>query len=324
MFNKAKLDYCNAPKWWARGYVGRIKVGIVADDFNASLPFLNGQGRAIPYLNRGYFPDWGHGPKTAHVIHQVAPGAELYPLNMTYPGKPDYRDSMNWAYENGIRLINMSNYGNTDQEFFATVEKECVKRGMTLIVAAGNKRSGENTLGAAARSDIWISVGACDLVNGKPEREAYSSVGEQLDVCGFTNLVVGNGAEYDGTSCASPFVVGLLAIWFEWHFKAFGRYPTHWESYDFLINNCEDLQETGHDHYTGHGLFKLPEEISMGLTLKIGSKEITNNGAKKTMDVAPFIKDGRTFVPIRFVAEELGCKVDWDDKTKTVLITKGV
>lgn len=35
-------------------------------------------------------------------------------------------------------------------------------------------------------------------------------------------------------------------------------------------------------------------------------------------DVPPFIQSGRTFVPIRFVAEALGYPVSWDSKTRTV------
>lgn len=34
-----------------------------------------------------------------------------------------------------------------------------------------------------------------------------------------------------------------------------------------------------------------------------------------------FIKDGLTYVPSRFVGENLGANVDWDDETKTVTIT---
>ncbi len=40
-------------------------------------------------------------------------------------------------------------------------------------------------------------------------------------------------------------------------------------------------------------------------------------------DVAPYIKKGRTFVPIRFIAEELGFDVKWDAKTRTATMTEG-
>ncbi|MDI6869312.1 MAG: copper amine oxidase N-terminal domain-containing protein [Coprothermobacterota bacterium] len=61
------------------------------------------------------------------------------------------------------------------------------------------------------------------------------------------------------------------------------------------------------------------QEVS--IFLWIGKKEIQVNGEIKEMDVAPFIKDSRTFVPIRFVSEALGAKVDWVDSEKKVSIT---
>lgn len=39
-----------------------------------------------------------------------------------------------------------------------------------------------------------------------------------------------------------------------------------------------------------------------------------------TLDVAPFIENDRTLVPVRAVAEALDAKVDWDSNTRTVII----
>jgi len=39
------------------------------------------------------------------------------------------------------------------------------------------------------------------------------------------------------------------------------------------------------------------------------------------LDAAPFIIDGRTLVPLRFVSEQLGAAVVWDEVTRTVTIT---
>lgn len=39
-------------------------------------------------------------------------------------------------------------------------------------------------------------------------------------------------------------------------------------------------------------------------------------------DTKPYIKNGRTLVPVRFVSEEMGAKVNWDGKKKEVLIEK--
>ena len=46
------------------------------------------------------------------------------------------------------------------------------------------------------------------------------------------------------------------------------------------------------------------------LTLYIGSADYYKNGEKRTMDVHAVIKDERTFIPLRLVAEELGCEVN--------------
>lgn len=40
-------------------------------------------------------------------------------------------------------------------------------------------------------------------------------------------------------------------------------------------------------------------------------------------EVPPVIKSGRTLVPVRVIAEGLGAKVDWNDATRTAVITKG-
>lgn len=45
------------------------------------------------------------------------------------------------------------------------------------------------------------------------------------------------------------------------------------------------------------------------------------NGKTVKLDAAPFIMKGNTMVPVRFVSETLGAKVDWDQKTSTVIIT---
>ena len=44
------------------------------------------------------------------------------------------------------------------------------------------------------------------------------------------------------------------------------------------------------------------------------------DGVNKTMDVAPVSINGRTMVPVRFAAENLGCTVDWIDAIKEVII----
>lgn len=53
----------------------------------------------------------------------------------------------------------------------------------------------------------------------------------------------------------------------------------------------------------------------------IGSRTMYINGEAKTMDVAPSVINGRTLVPVRFVAEAFDCYVEWDGSSSTVYIT---
>ncbi len=52
----------------------------------------------------------------------------------------------------------------------------------------------------------------------------------------------------------------------------------------------------------------------------INSKVAKINGKEKTMPIAAKLINGKTMIPVRFVAEELGFDVDFDSKTDTILI----
>jgi len=59
------------------------------------------------------------------------------------------------------------------------------------------------------------------------------------------------------------------------------------------------------------------------ITLFIDQLGAMVDGKASLLDVAPFIKDGRTFVPVRFVAEALGADVKYDAATQVVTATRG-
>ena len=56
------------------------------------------------------------------------------------------------------------------------------------------------------------------------------------------------------------------------------------------------------------------------VTMWLGKTDITVNGETKKMDIAPISKNSRTFVPVRFAAENLNSKVDWINSTKEAVI----
>ncbi|MEW9701052.1 copper amine oxidase N-terminal domain-containing protein [Paenibacillus sp. SI8] len=58
------------------------------------------------------------------------------------------------------------------------------------------------------------------------------------------------------------------------------------------------------------------------IVLTLGSQAATVNGTSEQLESAAALHNGSTFVPIRFIAENLGSKVGFDDATRTVTIKR--
>lgn len=68
-----------------------------------------------------------------------------------------------------------------------------------------------------------------------------------------------------------------------------------------------------------------PSDKTYVATFVIGEAKYTLDGVEITMDVAPYIKDSRTFMPIRYVANALGISdnnIMWDGVNQTVTLMK--
>lgn len=56
------------------------------------------------------------------------------------------------------------------------------------------------------------------------------------------------------------------------------------------------------------------------MKMVVGKKTATVNGSNVSLDAPPIVKNGTTLVPLRFVGEQMGLKVGWDNTTKTVTL----
>ena len=66
-------------------------------------------------------------------------------------------------------------------------------------------------------------------------------------------------------------------------------------------------------------------EIVLGekqIIMQIGTKIMVVNGVKKSLTVAPLIKNSSTFVPFRAIAEAFDCDVKWASETKEITIVR--
>ena len=60
------------------------------------------------------------------------------------------------------------------------------------------------------------------------------------------------------------------------------------------------------------------------ILITIGSDTATVNGENVKLDSPSFIENDRTYTPVRFISEELGASVEWDEATQQVIITKAL
>ena len=58
------------------------------------------------------------------------------------------------------------------------------------------------------------------------------------------------------------------------------------------------------------------------IKITIGAKVAYVNGKEVALDAPAFIESSRTYMPVRFVAENLGASVAWDGATSTATLTK--
>lgn len=56
------------------------------------------------------------------------------------------------------------------------------------------------------------------------------------------------------------------------------------------------------------------------ITMWVGKKNAYVNGQPYQLDATPQIRAGRTFVPLRFVADAINCDVKWDQATRTAIV----
>jgi hypothetical protein len=69
------------------------------------------------------------------------------------------------------------------------------------------------------------------------------------------------------------------------------------------------------------GVITAPSSTYVVLT--IGSRNMEVNGLSRRLDAAPFIKDGRTLLPIRALIEALGGSVQWNPSARTATTLLG-
>lgn len=306
--NRAEFEKANILKWWQAGYMGEgVKIAVLelsppADDEFADHNF-------ICFRSKTKIND-GHANSVAKVIHEVAPLAQVDVWELT--------EGVNYIKQNldEYDVINCSFMGGGGT-LLAHAENF-----PPIFCAAGNSGK-KSSVAYPAKYAHTLAIGAFEEKNNLTAN--YSQGGKGLDCVAFTDIFVPakNNFAFNGTSCAAPMAAAMTALWIE----KTGR--KNWQEVrNFIQKNCVDVMETGHDNYSGYGLFVLPDPANvkgnenMKIKMNIGSKTAYVNGEKRELLRSPEEKDGVTLVPIRFVAEAFGCSVGYEPRTKEITIIK--
>jgi hypothetical protein len=62
------------------------------------------------------------------------------------------------------------------------------------------------------------------------------------------------------------------------------------------------------------------EQRGLQIVLAVDSQSAYINGKKTTLEIPPVIRMGRTFVPLRFIGEAIGCTVEWEGKKQLITL----
>jgi hypothetical protein len=95
------------------------------------------------------------------------------------------------------------------------------------------------------------------------------------------------------------------------------------DQYDVMYNNVYSKAAEG---AVANVTTPAPGEENKTASFVVGQSKYTLEGVEVAMDVAPYIKDGRTFLPIAYVAQALGVSdtnLFWDAANQTVTMMKG-
>ncbi|WP_144877098.1 S8 family serine peptidase [Microbacterium sp. 1.5R] len=153
----------------------------------------------------------------------VAPESKLLSISVGFgaaaavPFTEQVAEAMRWAVDNGADIINLSFTTNTldwdrswDDAFLYAFEHDVV-----VVVAAGNRGSGTDIIGAPATIPGVLTVGGVDQT-GTASVEA-STQGITIGVAAPSEGLLGVSADgklvsWSGTSGAAPIVAGIAAL----------------------------------------------------------------------------------------------------------------
>ena len=326
-YKEEALDFLGITKWHELGYKGQ-GIKFISDEQ------VTEKKHPDVIAPSGYSTKNNHGDDVMNHIKLVAPEGTYisYPFTGTFDGKTYDSKTAEYIKRNKIHIFTTSCTGSYPVGGKQKAIQDCIKAGCIFFGCAGNENN--NGIREEIKYEGFYAIGGVmpEYKNNSYDwkeikKTRSSSVGEELDFVSIAEIL-----GISGTSFCSPIFAGMIGLAQQFFIEKAERQLTREEMELFIKDNLIDVEAEGFDKRTGYGLFVLPEPNTIDIKkyvseyedvpfvrMQINNNQIEINGKTYKYDFAPFIKNGRTYVPIRFL-EDLGYKVSWIEESQEIIL----
>ncbi len=263
----------NVPEHWKSTRGQGVRVAVLDTGLDANHPDLDGavdDARDFTRSSHGFADSQGHGTHVSGTIAArqndrgvvgVAPQCRLLVAKVLGDDGSGTSEQVargiEWAAASGADILSLSLGSPDASPSIAAAIDRAVAAGRFVICAAGNDGR-DDAVNYPARWNSTIAVGAVDR-QGSLAR--FSSRGPQVDVCApgtdvLSTFPAGRYAKLSGTSMATPFVTGVVALMLAKHRQSGGATPIRdtRDLREHLRRTTTDAGPVGHDPSFGFGL----------------------------------------------------------------------
>lgn len=274
------IDF-NIPNIWKENMgsglvIAVIDTGIQADHIDLASNIIKGKSFID---SEGTVSDQnGHGTHVSGIVSAqrnnmgvvgVAPESKILPIKvLDKDGRGSLEalaEAISFATDEGVDVINVSLGGTFNFKSVRNAILKAYKKNIPVICAAGNNGDLGKIMFPAYYPET-ISIGAIDEERVRTE---WSQTGTNLDFMAPGDSIVSTFptnqyAAMSGTSMASPWVAGVVALMIAKHRKFGGQTPIEGveDIREHLKKTALDIYKVGKDKKTGFGIISVSDTIN--------------------------------------------------------------
>lgn len=175
--------------------------------------------------------------------------------------------AMRWCVEQGATILSLSLGSSSRDPNIDEAGAELTEKGIWCVCAAGNSGGNTGNVDFPGRLPWALSIAAVD---SNLRVASFSSAGAKIETAGagvniWSTRPGGGYQQMSGTSMATPFVAGVLALYRSALIKLGKPIPNTEGIRKMLVNDSMDVHDPGIDRRVGPGTIN-PLLLSLNLT----------------------------------------------------------